>query len=124
MITSAFKDFNISIVRVRMQGQKPIPPPFVGHKLPHEVLPPEVEDTLPENVLETIYSFLRRSKRPAEIRIQQTALRINLKVRTANRLRHEMLRRRLAKLKQEQRRRALIKTLDNMVEMLEKAIKN
>jgi hypothetical protein len=107
-----------------MQGQKPIPPPFVGYKLPHAVLPPEVEDTLPENVLENIYSFLRRSKRPAEIRIQQKALSINLKVRTANRLRKEMIRRRIARLKEEQRRRALIKTMDTMVQMLERVIKN
>lgn len=112
------------MILCRMQGQKPIPPPQIGYKLPHEVLPPEVEDTLPENVLENIYSFLRRSKRPAEIRIQQTALRINLKVRTANRLRKEMIRRRIARLKEEQRRRALMKTLDTMVEMLERVIKN
>ncbi len=101
-------------------GQKPIPPPFVGYKLPHEVLPPEVESRFPENVLDTIYSFLRRGKRPAYLKQQRLAMRINLKVQRANELRKEMIRRRIAALEREQKRRALVKSLDELIQRLEK----
>jgi hypothetical protein len=49
-------------------------------------------------------------------------LSINLKVQRANELRREMIRRRIARLSKEQKRRALIQTLDNMVTILEKSM--
>ena len=105
-----------------MQGQRPIPPPFVGYTLPHAVLPPEVEAKLPENVLDNIYSFLRRRQTPDYVKQQRLALSINLKVRRANELRKEMIRRRIAHLKEEQRRRALVRSIDNIIQMLERIV--
>lgn len=105
-----------------LRMQKPIPAPLLGYKLPHAVLPPQMESKLPENVLDNIYSFLRRRQTPAYVKQQRLMLSINLKVQRANELRREMIRRRIARLSKEQKRRALIQTLDNMVTILEKSM--
>ncbi len=65
------------------------------YKLNHEVLPYEIEKTLPYNVIDNIYSFLRPrySHTPNKIKIERMKVEYNHKVARYNELLLEKKRR-------------------------------
>jgi hypothetical protein len=92
----------------------PIPAP--AYKLSHAVLPYDLERSLPEPVIDNIYSFLRPAR---TARIERLKIRMNHMLSA----RHELLWKK--KQRQDERRKhkeAVIAQLDKIIQTLEKLV--
>jgi L-lactate utilization protein LutB len=91
------------------------------YKLPHAVLPYEVERSLPIPVVCNIYSYLRRNQSKTAAKIEFLQITINHKI-TA---RYELIKRR-KELREAKKahREAVIKQLDAIIKTLEAIVGN
>jgi hypothetical protein len=91
------------------------------YKLNHEVLPYEIERSLPFPIIDKIYSFLRPkySQTPRRIKIERYQIELNHKMTIYKELLLEKQRRRLEK---ERERQALVDQLDKIIHTLEKLL--
>ena len=97
-----------------------MPPPYQPkYKLSHEVLPYDLELSLPENIVDNIYSFLRRRKDPKFIKQERLTMYLNHKITAFQKLQQEKLRRLLERKKQNELRTKIVDTLDKLTKILE-----
>jgi hypothetical protein len=91
------------------------------YKLNHEVLPRDIEKSLPLTVINNIYSFLlpRYCQTPRAMKIERMQLEYNDKVMRYKELMLEKKRRELEKAKKQ---RLLVKEFDKIIQTLEKLL--
>jgi hypothetical protein len=91
------------------------------YKLPHEVMPYELERSLPMAVVDRIYSYLR--PKPATknaTRILRLEMDLNHKISAMNEL---LARRQKVREEKEERRKKLVASLENIINSLESSLK-
>ncbi len=91
------------------------------YKLNHEALPYNIELSLPLNVIDSIYSFLRPrySQTPLRIKMERHQIELNHKITRLNELLELRRKRRIEK---EKKRQDLIQHLDKIIASLEKLL--
>jgi hypothetical protein len=91
------------------------------YKLNHEVLPYEIEKSLPFPIIDKIYSFLRPryAQTQTRIKIERCQIELNHKISYYRELLIEKKRR---KMEKEKKRQELIDQLDKMIHTLEKLL--
>jgi hypothetical protein len=88
-------------------------------KLPHEVLPFEIEKKLPYEVIDNIYSFLRRNQSKKHAQIERLQISINHKYARLKELIEIRKKRRIEK---EQKRKTILETLNTLEIILKRML--
>jgi hypothetical protein len=102
-----------------MQSTKPIHKPT--YNLKHEVLPYEIERSLPYPAIDSIYSFLRPKVKNIALQAKKERYEIEINHRISA-LKEKLYERKVRREKKEQARKDLVASLDRIICALEKSL--